>query len=100
MLRLLKSTGTTNVYDQILKILYNLDASLARDFGEIPEDMSLTDFMSKMDLHFENWKRQVDQKRMFTDNRRRPQDQRRGSQTQTQWPQSHHYASLSYSPLP
>ncbi|OQD77049.1 hypothetical protein PENDEC_c003G00397, partial [Penicillium decumbens] len=81
MLRLLKNTGTTSTYDQILKIVYTLDASLARDFGEITEDMSMTDFMSKLDFYFENWRRQVDQKRAFTATAtRRPQDQRRGTQ--------------------
>lgn len=64
MLRLLKSTGIRDTTNQIAKIVYNLDAFLARDVGQLAPDLSLEAFILKLDFHFENWKQQADKRRI------------------------------------
>ena len=85
MLRLLKATGTTNAYDQILKIVFNIDATLARDIGEITEDATLDQFMTKLDFHYENWKRQAEERRSLDAKREtwNPRNQQRANANRT-----------------
>lgn len=63
MLRLLKSTGTSNTQDQILKMVDNIDASLARDLGD-PSILGLAEFMEKLDFCYRTWKRQADERNL------------------------------------
>ncbi|CAG8239687.1 unnamed protein product [Penicillium salamii] len=62
MLRLLKSTGTSDKNDQIARIVYNIEATLARDIGELSDEVTLEGFMLKLDFHYETWKRQADER--------------------------------------
>jgi hypothetical protein len=63
MFRLLRSTGTSNFHDQILKILSNIEPSLARDIGGISGDFSADSFMAMLNYHYRSWKRQADERR-------------------------------------
>ncbi|KAJ5420150.1 hypothetical protein N7465_002669 [Penicillium sp. CMV-2018d] len=51
--------GERTPYGWLLKIIYNLDASMAQHIGELAEDTPLDTFMVKFDFHYENWNRQL-----------------------------------------
>ncbi|KAJ5675374.1 hypothetical protein N7462_008271 [Penicillium macrosclerotiorum] len=66
MLRLLKSTGYNDVFDQLLKIRDNIEASLRRDITRPTRDTTIAEFMDAIDEHYLDWQSQVSEREQAT----------------------------------
>ncbi|KAJ5675356.1 hypothetical protein N7462_008253 [Penicillium macrosclerotiorum] len=91
MLRLLKDTGYSDPFDQLLKIRENIEPSLRRDLQVPTKDTTIAEFMSAIDTHYRDWKAQAARRERISTERSHERPAARFQRTQATQSRSNSY---------